>query len=164
MLSRQGRLVWASQIPAAVMGKAYAGTATPRHFLRDRPSVLHTWGSWGALITCISGDNAGGWKRKCPEGKGQGRDEVVKHKKVLATYQYSGKLSRSSSHQRCSSNSFSRSRGFLPSFGTLWGVVLLVMAAGRDECFLYEGSVAVTALRTSVNEVLLETWPDLRRW
>jgi len=56
-------------------------------------------------------------------------------------------------------------RGFLPSFGRLWGVVFLVIGAGRDECcFLYEGSVAVTALRTSVMDELPEAWPDLRRW
>jgi hypothetical protein len=50
----------------------------------------------------------------------------------------------------------------LRGFGTLWGVVLLVIA-GREEYFLYEGSVAVTALRTSVKDVLPEACPDLRR-
>jgi len=83
--------------------------------------------------------------------------EAVKHKRsLLTTYQYSGKLCLSSSHQRSSSNSFSRSRGFLPSFGALWGVIFLLDVDGRDECFLYEGSVATTAFRTSVMDVLPE--------
>ncbi len=77
-------------------------------------------------------------------------------RRLLTTYQYSGKLCLSSSHQRSSSNSFSRSRGFLPSFGALWGVIFLLDVDGRDECFLYEGSVAETAFRTSVMEVLPE--------
>lgn len=72
------------------------------------------------------------------------------------TYQYCGKLSLSSSHQRSSSHSRSRSLGFLPSFGAAVGVVLLVMAAGRV--------VLETAFRTSVMDELPEAWPDRRRW
>lgn len=148
---------------------------SPVHIPGDRPEVLpspsfmplksipsHTWRFWVTPITRMSGDDAGGWKRKLLRGKAKGVMRLWNAKRVLTTYQYSGKLSRSSSHQR-SSSSFSRSRVLLRSFGTLWGVILLVMGAGREEYFLYEGSVAVTALRTSVKDVLPEACPDLRR-
>jgi len=71
------------------------------------------------------------------------------------TYQYCGKLSLSSSHQRSSSHSLSRSRGGFPSFWADCDVVLLVIMAGRD---------APTALRTSVMDELPEACPDFRRW
>lgn len=76
-----------------------------------------------------------------------------KGKRAEVTYQNWGKLSRSSSNQRSSSSSRSRSLMFLPSFWEVWGVVFLVMA----------GRVEEAAFRTSVIEVLPEACPDLRR-
>ena len=74
----------------------------------------------------------------------------------VVTYQNCGKLSLSSSHQRSSSHSLSRSLGFLPSFWTAWGVVLLVTGAGREVLYLTDGSEVPLAFLTSVMDVLAE--------
>jgi hypothetical protein len=99
------------------------------------------------------------------ERENRGDEHVVeragkrKDRDVSETYQYWGKLSLSSSHQRSSSQSLSRgfdSLWLFPSFPTVWGVVLRVMGAGLDDLCLVETSETVTAFLTSVMEVFAE--------
>lgn len=76
----------------------------------------------------------------------------------LYTYQYWGKLSRSSSNQRSSSHSCCLSLGLLPSFWAALSVLLRVSGGGRKVLLLYlaDSSDNVTAFRTSVMDVLAE--------
>jgi hypothetical protein len=85
---------------------------------------------------------------------------------LFHTYQNWGKLSLSSCHQRSSSHSCCLALGLLPSFCADLSVDFRVMGAGLEVFVLYlaDSSDTVTALRTSVMDVLAEPRPDFRRW